>query len=242
MLRRHIPNSITSMNLLCGLIGVIFAFRARLDLAFLLMLAAAVCDFLDGFAARLLKAYSALGKELDSLADMVSFGVLPSVMMYQTMRICTWSDALWCYIPLLIAVFSALRLAKVNLDERQGENFLGLATPASAMLCGSLCYHIAVDPDSFLTVWAGGYLFLPLLSLALCALLVCEIPMFSLKIKKGQPRSLQSKRICFAACVCIIGLFVLLLKLDWSLAVLLSLVAYVLMNLIFRIFAPLTAE
>ena len=238
MLKRYIPNMITSMNLLCGVIGVIFALEGKPGVAFPLMLLAALCDFLDGLAARALHAYSDLGKELDSLADMVSFGVLPAVMMHAAMRTCTYSNAVWCYIPLLIAVFSGLRLAKFNLDERQHENFLGLATPASALICGSLCYYIAAEPTSFLNVWAGGYVFLPLVSVALCALLVSELPMFSLKIKKGQPRALQSKRIAFLACFCIITLFVLLLKLDWSLVVLLTLVVYVLMNVVFFVTLP----
>ena len=82
---KHIPNTITSMNLLCGALGVIFTFQARFDLAFILMLAAAVCDFFDGFAARLLKAYSPMGKELDSLADMVSFGLAPATIMFNKM-------------------------------------------------------------------------------------------------------------------------------------------------------------
>ena len=82
-IKKYIPNAITSMNLVCGIIGVIFAFKARFDLAFYMMIAAAVFDFMDGLAARALGAYSDMGKELDSLCDMVSFGVLPSVMLYE---------------------------------------------------------------------------------------------------------------------------------------------------------------
>ena len=82
---KHIPNTITSMNLLCGALGVIFTFQGALHIAFYLMLAAAVCDFLDGLAARLLKAYSPMGKELDSLADLITFGLLPSIMLYKCM-------------------------------------------------------------------------------------------------------------------------------------------------------------
>ena len=221
------------MNLLCGVIGVIFALEGKPGIAFPLMLAAALCDFLDGMAARALNAYSDLGKELDSLADVVSFGVLPALMMYATMRTCTYSNAVWCYIPLLIAVFSGVRLAKFNLDERQHENFLGLATPASAMLCGSLCYYIAAEPASILNVWAGGFVFLPLVAVALCALLVSEVPMFSLKMKKSDPAVLRRKRLYFAINVVLVVAIVALLGLNWSLAVLLSLVVYVLMNLVF---------
>ena len=131
---RHIPNSITSMNLLFGVMGVIYTFKGNFETAFLLMLAAAVCDFCDGLSARLLNAYSDVGKELDSLADMVSFGLLPSLMLHRLMAT-IGSESFLSYIPLIIAVLSALRLAKFNVDERQTDNFIGLATPACAMIC-----------------------------------------------------------------------------------------------------------
>ena len=110
-LRKYIPDFLTAMNLVCGLIALVYAFGGRSDIAFYLMLAAAVFDFSDGFAARALHAYSDMGKELDSLCDLVSFGVLPAVMLHLRMKSAAlpeWS----CLIPLLIAVFSALRLAK----------------------------------------------------------------------------------------------------------------------------------
>ena len=113
---KYIPNTITSMNLLCGVLGVIATFSGRLDAAFCLMLAAAVCDFLDGFSARLLKAYSDIGKELDSLSDMISFGVLPSLMMYSLVN--QMNPGSWLrFAPLAVAVFSGLRLAKFNVVE-----------------------------------------------------------------------------------------------------------------------------
>ena len=142
---RHIPNTITSMNLLCGVLGVISAFQGSLDTAFYLMLAGALCDFCDGLAARLLNAYSPMGKELDSLADLITFGLLPSVMLYSCMDI--YHPGEWyCYFPLIIVVFSALRLAKFNIDERQSDNFLGLATPACAMICGSFAVIAYFEP------------------------------------------------------------------------------------------------
>ena len=110
------------MNLLCGAMGVIFTFQGALDIAFYLMLAAAVCDFCDGLAARLLNAYSDMGKELDSLADMVSFGLLPSLMLHRRL-IEGGMTGFWSYLPLIICIFSALRLAKFNVDDRQGANF-----------------------------------------------------------------------------------------------------------------------
>ena len=147
--KKHIPNSITAMNLLSGVIAVIFTFEGRLDVAFYLMLLAAVFDFCDGLCARLLHAYSDIGKELDSLSDMVSFGVLPALMLHVLMRM-SGMDCWLCWVPLAIAVFSALRLAKFNIDERQGSSFLGLATPACAIICGSLACLALKEPGFWL--------------------------------------------------------------------------------------------
>lgn len=224
---KHIPNTITSMNLLCGALGVIFTFQARFDLAFILMLAAAVCDFFDGFAARLLKAYSDIGKELDSLADMVSFGLLPSLMLHRLM-IMAGNAGIWTYVPLLIAIFSALRLAKFNIDERQSENFIGLATPACAMICGSFAYYVANDPDSVLYSWAASIWVIPVASVVLSLLLVSEIPMFSMKFKKGSKTN--AIRIGFMAFIAFVAVIALIIKINWSATVLLSMTAYILWN------------
>ena len=229
--KHHIPNAITSMNLLCGVLGVIAALEGRFDWAFYLMLAGAVFDFCDGLAARALKVVSSTGKELDSLSDVVTFGVLPSVMLYELMRVCTFSNSIWCYVPLLIAVFSALRLAKFNLDERQHSSFLGLPTPASAMICGSLCYFIAHDMQTFLATWASGFVFIPLLALVLCVLLVCEVPMFSMKFSREDDSLVKRKRILFAVNVLLVVAIVVSLHLNWSLIILLVFLVYILMNL-----------
>ena len=231
---RHIPNTITSMNLLCGVLGVICVFNGKADTAFLLMIAAAICDFFDGFAARALKAYSDIGKELDSLADLVSFGLLPSLMLYNMMSSMSLEAGLLRYIPLLLAVASALRLAKFNTDERQSENFLGLATPASAMICGSLTYYIMKDADSFLTAWAAGKVFVPAVALILSVLMVSEIPMFSMKFKKGGQAvtPLYRMRIAFVGVFCVCTVLVALLGLNWSMIILLTFIIYIIMNLI----------
>lgn len=219
------------MNLFFGVMGVIVSFSGKggLETAFLFMLAAAVCDFCDGLSARLLKAYSELGKQLDSLADMVSFGVLPSVMMYRLMAT-TSHEGILCYIPLLIAVFSALRLGKFNIDERQTENFIGLPTPACAMICGSFAYYVSKDPSGVLYSWACSCWFIPVCSLILSALLVSEIPMFSMKFRKGT--KVGALRICFAAVTLVSVLAVLISSLNWSLIVLLTFTAYILLNII----------
>lgn len=229
--KHHIPNAITSMNLLCGVLGVIATLEGRLEWAFYLMLAGAVFDFCDGLAARALKVVSSTGKELDSLSDVVTFGVLPSVMLYELMRVCTFSNSIWCYVPLLIAVFSALRLAKFNLDERQHSSFLGLPTPASAMICGSLCYFIAHDMQTFLATWASGFVFIPLLALVLCVLLVSEVPMFSMKFSREDDSLVKRKRILFAVNVLLVVAIVVSLHLNWSLIILLVFLVYILMNL-----------
>ncbi len=231
---RHIPNTITSMNLLCGVLGVICVFSGESDTAFLLMLLAAVCDFFDGFSARALKAYSAIGKELDSLADLVSFGLLPSLMLHRMMTVLSPEAGLLCYLPLLIVVASAIRLAKFNTDDRQSENFLGLATPACAMICGSMTYYIMKDSDSFLTVWASGRIFIPLVSVMLSALMVCELPMFSMKVRKGSQKNtpLYRMRISFIGTMVVSAVLVLLLGLNWSMIVLLVFVLYIIINVI----------
>jgi CDP-diacylglycerol---serine O-phosphatidyltransferase len=213
ILTRSIPNLITSLNLLSGAIAIILSFEGRnnLSLAAYFIFIAAVFDFLDGFSARALKAYSKIGKELDSLADIVSFGIAPSMILYQlikhNLQIKQFSfsiDAfkiLMVFSALLIAVFSALRLAKFNVDDRQKENFLGLATPACAMLIASIPLIAEFNPNNlvlFPSISKNIYFFLGLLFLEgfvvrpvfliplifiLSALLVSELPMFSMKFK-----------------------------------------------------------
>ena len=230
---RHIPNTITSMNLLCGALGVIFTFQGALDIAFYLMLAAAVCDFFDGFTARMLKAYSAMGKELDSLADLISFGLLPSLMLHRRL-VEGGMTGFWSYLPLIICVFSALRLAKFNVDDRQSENFLGLPTPACAMWCGSLIYAADHGVMSMAGLLHDTNIIL-IASVVLALLLVSEIPMFSLKFKKNSPYN--RIRIYFIAITVIFAIATLVLKINWSYVVLISFTAYILMNLLTALFS-----
>lgn len=230
---KHIPNTITSLNLLCGALGVIFTFQGQLNIAFFLLLAAAACDFLDGFAARMLDAYSPMGKELDSLADLVSFGLLPSLMMHRRL-VEGGVTGFWAYIPLIICVFSALRLAKFNVDDRQGENFLGLPTPACAMWCGSLIYAADHGVMSMAGLLHDAYL-IEISSIVLALLLISEIPMFSLKFKKGSPYN--RIRIYF---ICIAALFAaatLILKINWAYIVLLTFTCYILLNILMALFS-----
>ncbi len=210
---RNIPNLFTLLNLFCGLIAIILSFGNghNLIVAGYFIFTAAVFDFFDGFAARALKASSPIGKELDSLSDLVSFGVAPSMILFSLlktgMKIKHFSfslpviDVLLVLSPMLIALFSAVRLAKFNIDDRQKESFLGLATPACAMLVASipLISHFdtrdlllfpGLDKNTYFFVGAmmlGAYIVRPSviigLSILLPILLVVEMPMFSLKFK-----------------------------------------------------------
>ncbi len=238
-LYKHIPNTVTSLNLFSGILGVIFCLQGNIFAAFVMMLAASVFDFSDGLLARLLDAPSPVGKELDSLSDMVSFGVLPALMLMETMilhkdplAVQSWKS--WFYlVPLLLAVFSALRLAKFNVDDRQTTSFLGLPTPSSALIAASLCLFIDKTPDCFLARWAGSPWFLPAVALVLSALLVCELPMFSLKIKKGDS---VVKQVSIVTVAVILGITIPLIGLHWSLAILLTFLAYILTSILFAVF------
>ena len=227
---KHIPNTITSMNLLCGAMGVIWALQGRMTLAFVFMLLAAVFDFCDGLAARLLKAYSPIGKELDSLCDMVSFGLLPSLILVASMHYngCTgWP----IYLPLFLAVMSALRLAKFNIDERQTLDFLGVPTPSASIICGALGCYIRMEPASGLAAWAGTPWFLPAVALVLGLLLVSEIPMFGMKVKKGH-KLLDAKRIVFLAVAAAVLVVTIVLDAHFCMAVLVIFSFYLLENLV----------
>ena len=230
-LTQYIPNTITSMNALSGTIGVVFALQGHPEYGFICMLAAAVFDFCDGLAARLLGAYSPMGKELDSLADMVSFGVLPSVMLIGTMQlkgVDSWTEV----VPVFLAVMSALRLAKFNVDERQSTDFIGVATPTAAMICGSLCYFSL--HSKLLDSLVGSLWFLPAVAVVLGLLLVSEIPMFGMKVAKGH-RLLDAKRIVFLCAIVLIIACTAAFRLNWSLAVLGVFVFYILENLVLRV-------
>ena len=149
----------------------------------MLFLFAAFFDFLDGMAARLLKVHSELGKQLDSLADIVSFGVLPSAIIFQLFQLPdSGSNNFWIYSAFFIAVFSALRLAKFNLDTRQTNSFIGLPTPASAMLTASFPLILMQGNASFTSIILSPY-FLIIYIIINCWLLVAELPLLSLKFK-----------------------------------------------------------
>ena len=187
-MKKHIPNAITSLNLVSGCIGILLAFRGSVELAALMIILAAVFDFLDGMAARLLHVHSDIGKELDSLADLVSFGVLPGALVFVMLEeLGSFSWLPW--IGLLIPVLSALRLAKFNLDTRQSESFLGLPVPANALFWVGVTLLTASDSATLnqfnliLNTAFNQPQIIIILTVALSLLLVSELPLFSLKFK-----------------------------------------------------------
>ena len=182
MTKRIIPDTLTSCNLLCGSIAVFIATQNATSQVFIwafgFILAGAVFDFFDGMSARLLKAPSPIGIQLDSLADDITFGLAPSMMLFCYLRpILGW----WAGLALIMAAFSALRLAKFNVDERQHDSFIGLATPANAIFWGGLCCL----PCSIIAYdWIAWVLIG--ISLLSCYLLNAEIPFFSFKSFKRE--------------------------------------------------------
>ena len=167
-----------------GICACISAIWEGYTAAFFFIVIAGVFDFLDGFFARLLKAYSDIGKELDSLSDLVSFGVAPSLILFAFLHDNLPDNILFLsFVPLAIALFSALRLAKFNLDTRQTTSFLGLPTPANALLIASFVAYATVGDANFATTILNKFWFIPVVSILLSLLLISEIPMFSLKFK-----------------------------------------------------------
>ena len=182
--KKHLPNAITCANLFSGCIGIVSTFQDNLIFAAYAIFLAAIFDFFDGFASRVLQSFSGIGKELDSLADMVSFGVLPSAIMYELLlqapQIPRFSNYL-NFIAFLIPVFSALRLAKFNTDSRQAESFIGLPTPANAILIASI--PLILEQHSNLSRYILNPYGLSCFVLVMCSMLVAEIPLMSLKFK-----------------------------------------------------------
>lgn len=183
MFNRHIPNVLTCLNLLCGCVGVVEAFHNNIIISCWLIGIALIFDFFDGFAARLLKVSSPIGRDLDSLADMVTFGLLPSIIIYQLlMQSIPDLMGIWkAYPAFLIAIFSAIRLAKFNNDPRQSDSFIGVPTPAAALLIASLPLIIFSDESwKPLIVNTNNLL---ILTVVMCYLLVSEIKLLALKFR-----------------------------------------------------------
>lgn len=185
---KHIPNTITCCNLLSGCISIVLMCNGYAVAAGTMIFLAALFDFLDGFAARLLKAYSPLGAQLDSLSDVVSFGVAPSFIMYHYLQSASISVFVLefnivSFVAFFLAVFSALRLAKFNIDDRQTTSFIGLPTPAMGLFVASLPFALRDESLAFMGGLMTNAIFLLAIIVVFCFLMVSEIPFFSLKIK-----------------------------------------------------------
>lgn len=230
-MKKSIPNIITSSNLFSGCISVVFAFQGLLAEASLLILVGAFLDFFDGLSARLLKVSSPIGKELDSLADVITFGFAPSVIVYQVLIDLFPEQPLIPYLAFIIAVFSAYRLAKFNIDERQTSSFIGVPTPANAL------FWLSIP----LIEWQGNYfssdlaisiheimtnpVFIVINILVWSLLLISEIPLFALKFKNFNWKENQVKFI-------FIGISILLFVLFYFIAIPIILILYIILSVI----------
>lgn len=188
-IKKHIPNAITCLNLLCGCIATVYVFNGDLIVATYFVWIAAILDFFDGMAARLLNVHSEIGKQLDSLADMVSFGVVPGAMMFKIINhqmITCGADsdnsATISFIGFIITIFSAIRLAKFNIDTRQNESFIGLPTPANTLFISSFPLILKSD-NLFLIELLNNFYFLISVTIICSYLLIAKLPLFALKFK-----------------------------------------------------------
>lgn len=209
VIKNNIPNTVTCLNLFSGCIACVMAFEARYDLALLFIILSAVFDFFDGMLARVLNAHSIIGKDLDSLADDVSFGVAPSLIVFSLLKEMYYPASMEFiapYLPyaaFLISVFSALRLAKFNNDTRQTSSFIGLPVPANALFWGSF----VVGAHDFLVSENCHPVYILLLVCLFSWLLVSEIPMFSLKVKSLAWKGNELRYILVACAVIFVALW-----------------------------------
>jgi len=201
MIKKNIPNIITAANLFTGAVGVYFASQFEFEWVTFCLVLAAVFDFLDGMLARLLKVHSEIGKQLDSLADMVTFGFLPSYVLFQFLQM---NEAgILSFTAFLVAVFSAFRLAKFNIDTRQSEEFIGLPTPANALFIGFLVFLKEVEALKFLFDTTS----LIIISVVFSFLLVAEVPMISLKFKNLNFKENIFRYLTIIMAIILIGIF-----------------------------------
>ena len=222
---KHIPNLLTISNLICGCIALYFTFKGELVYTAYLIVLAAIFDFMDGAVARLLNVFNPIGKELDSLADMVSFGLVPGSVVFHLLDESPLSQ--YSFMALIIPIFSAYRLAKFNVDENQNENFIGLPTPANCLVFISIPLITTFNSESTI-----AYLFkipeiLLIITILMSLALVSRIKMFSLKFKNLK---FQDNKLRFF----IITMSIFLLTwLEFS-AIPIIILLYILMSLVKR--------
>ncbi len=240
-IKQHIPNTLTTLNLLCGLISLTLTFDGNFVYASLFIFIAAVFDFLDGNAARILNAHSELGKQLDSLADVVSFGVAPGIMIFQMISAqCTGGGNFFerthivQYFAMLIPVCSALRLAKFNIDIRQEVNFIGIPTPANAIFFASIPLVLYVQPGlfsliraDFLVAFFSNTRILTILTVFFSYLLISDFKIFSMKFKNMAWSGNQLRYVLLISSLVLFVLFSLS-------AIPIIIILYILMSIFFQ--------
>jgi CDP-diacylglycerol---serine O-phosphatidyltransferase len=216
---KHIPNTFTSLNLTSGFLAIIFILNGNIMTASWCILAAMIFDFLDGFAARALKAFSELGRELDSLADLVSFGVAPGLIIFKLLTSAAHSTSpysfslaeatsyLFIIASAIMPVCSALRLAKFNLDTTQSTNFKGLPTPANALAVVTLVVAQHYSDSQVLSALTGSQLFVILLSVSLSLMMVTRVKLLSLKFKDLKLKGNEGRYGVILICAVIISIF-----------------------------------
>jgi CDP-diacylglycerol--serine O-phosphatidyltransferase len=236
VITKHIPNFVTSLNLFCGSISIVFALRGNLEMAVWFIGLAAVFDFMDGMLARMLNAKSEIGVQLDSLADVISFGLAPAMIVFMLMErtlnkpFLFWFDLnIFSLVAFIITVFSALRLAKFNIDDQQTEDFTGLPTPANALFFASLplVYFQAESIGfGFVKNLISNYWILFFLTLIFSGLLVSNIKLFSMKFKNF---SFKDNFLRYV----LMGIFVALFIWKGFFALPLTIILYILLSVLF---------
>jgi CDP-diacylglycerol---serine O-phosphatidyltransferase len=216
---KNIPNFITSLNLACGFISIIFILNGDIPTASWLILAAMIFDFLDGFAARTLKAYSEMGKELDSLADVVSFGVAPGLIIYHLLYVSLTNETalkfniaggtslILMIIPAIMPVCGALRLAKFNIDTTQTTTFKGLPIPANALGVISFVLAGSYSHWGLISSFLASPVALIILSLTLSVLMVTRIPLLALKFKDMKLKGNEGRYLLIITCALMVLIF-----------------------------------
>ena len=236
---KHIPNLITLGNLSFGIIAILFAFGGNLDLASGCIILGAFLDFFDGFFARLLKVNGNLGKQLDSLADLISFGLAPSVIVFQLLffgetekyfspssqNLDDYTSHFIPYIAFLIPLFSAYRLAKFNIDDRQTDSFIGLPTPANALFFISIPFILEYQQDGFISNFICKKETIVISVLVLCLLMVSELKLIALKFKSIK----WSENKCRYILIVLSVILLLLLRFE---AVPIILILYIVLSII----------
>ncbi len=243
---KSIPNIITLLNLFLGCMAVVFIMNGNAETGAMMIIVCAILDFLDGAAARLFNAYSDVGKQLDSLADLISFGLAPATILFHYLSNALQSinpEANLFVLPSLaffVTIFSALRLARFNTDEEAKDYFTGLPTPANALLIASVPLTLAIAPQesfSYAMLNTLQNILWPniMLITVLSFLLIAPVKMFSLKVKSLTWKDNRIRIIYLAGCI------ILLITFGWA-AMPMFLVFYILLSLLWPVILPMNSE